>query len=190
MLIQYIIKKKNKNEKVYEADFEYLWKGNPNPSLQLSVKRVIEIICGLPGIFILLLGVFSILSGEMTLAFGLISIGIPFCWLGVGNLILIQYMKKRSEYYLTKKEVVVIKHYKKDLMFKIPFENIEQIYCFSKTKTTITLKLAAEDLIERLAHKGEEDVLYDLRMEDAEKIIEFIRQYAGHEVKSVGYNAK
>ena len=185
MLVISFFKSKEKTIVVdFIQDIEYLWEGRPDKSIHLSLRKVINIIWGLPGVFIIILGFMSVLNSNFLLALGMFSVGIPFFWLGIGNLFLIEYIKIRSDYFITDKEIIIVKHYKLNYIYKVPLSDIKQIDIFDKSRQTASLKLWTKNLeCYNLAHKNEEDIMYDLK--EVETVINLIQKNVEHTIKVI-----
>lgn len=174
-VIQWILGEKQRSIINEETDFLYLHRFCPERGLHLSLSDMLNLVIGIIGFGFCILAILCIFSSIYVLGAGLFLIGIPFFWMGIGNLCMIQYIKHRSIYYVTNQAVIIVKKYKKTFCQEIPFTDITDLKIVKQTGNTACLKIRTPYAFEStLSRKYEEYILYDLK--DIDAVIEAIRK--------------
>ena len=136
---------------------------------------------GIIGIVLCITAIICMLQQIYVLAMGLLLIGIPFIWIGIGNLILIQYIKRHTIYYITKQSLIIEKKYRRLFRQEILINDIIKLEIEKQTGNTASIKIITPYTINSdLARKYEECILYDLK--NFLKLIEVIKSNSSHNI--------
>lgn len=137
---------------------EYIWKGSPELKYDFrSIRRFLQCVMGIIGMGLVGIGVY-----KDTASF--ILIGVLFGWIGIGERLFIQYIKKRTEYFLYEKKIVVKKQFQKLVIYDVLLDDIDEIIIIDKTSSYATLLFRKYgSVVIDVPRMYRDNMLYDLK---------------------------